>query len=86
MSNFVNSYFSNGLRFTKPPTRWVSRVTKAATGKFFPKGTAKSLLARRLALVCKGQFFERLLTRFSVPEEVGSEEVGWQKAEKHVVL
>jgi hypothetical protein len=28
------------------------------------------LLARRLALVCRGHFFERLLTRFSVPEEV----------------
>jgi MoxR-like ATPase len=35
-----------------------------------PPGTAKSLLARRLALVCKGQFFERLLTRFSVPEDM----------------
>jgi len=35
-----------------------------------PPGTAKSLLARRLATVCCGEFFERLLTRFSVPEEM----------------
>ncbi|CAE8587852.1 unnamed protein product [Polarella glacialis] len=33
-------------------------------------GTAKSLLARRLSAVCSGFFFERLLTRFSVPEEI----------------
>lgn len=33
-------------------------------------GTAKSLVARRLADVCRGRFFERLLTRFTVPEEI----------------
>jgi len=33
-------------------------------------GTAKSLVARRLANVCAGTYFERLLTRFSVPEEL----------------
>jgi len=33
-------------------------------------GTAKSLVARRLSKVCAGSFFERLLTRFSVPEEI----------------
>jgi len=33
-------------------------------------GTAKSLLARRLSTLCAGNFFERLLTRFSVPEEL----------------
>ena len=30
-----------------------------------PPGTAKSLLARRMARVCGGEYFERLLTRFS---------------------
>lgn len=33
-----------------------------------PPGTAKSELGRRLARLYDGQFFERLLTRFSVPE------------------
>ncbi len=33
-----------------------------------PPGTAKSELGRRLAGLYKGTFFERLLTRFSVPE------------------
>lgn len=33
-----------------------------------PPGTAKSELGRRLARLYKGTFFERLLTRFSVPE------------------
>ena len=35
-----------------------------------PPGTAKSELGRRLSLLCKGRYFERLLTRFSVPEEL----------------
>jgi hypothetical protein len=30
-----------------------------------PPGTAKSALCRRLSKLCKGQYFERLLTRFS---------------------
>lgn len=33
-----------------------------------PPGTAKSELGRRLSRLCAGTFFERLLTRFSVPE------------------
>ena len=33
-----------------------------------PPGTAKSELGRRLARLSRGRFFERLLTRFSVPE------------------
>ena len=33
-----------------------------------PPGTAKSELGRRLARLYDGSFFERLLTRFSVPE------------------
>jgi MoxR-like ATPase len=35
-----------------------------------PPGTAKSELARRLHRVVGGRWFERLLTRFTVPEEV----------------
>ena len=35
-----------------------------------PPGTGKSIMARRLTSVCGGQYFERLLTRFSLPEEV----------------
>ncbi|KAK9827021.1 hypothetical protein WJX74_003724 [Apatococcus lobatus] len=35
-----------------------------------PPGTAKSELGRRLAALYEGSFFERLLTRFSVPEEL----------------
>jgi len=35
-----------------------------------PPGTAKSELSRRLSNLCGGAYFERLLTRFSVPEEL----------------
>ena len=35
-----------------------------------PPGTAKSELARRLHRVVGGRWFERLLTRFTVPEEI----------------
>ncbi|KAK9868735.1 hypothetical protein WJX84_010577 [Apatococcus fuscideae] len=35
-----------------------------------PPGTAKSELGRRLAALYTGSFFERLLTRFTVPEEL----------------
>jgi MoxR-like ATPase len=35
-----------------------------------PPGTAKSELSRRLAGLTRGRYFERLLTRFSVPEEL----------------
>ena len=33
-----------------------------------PPGTAKSELSRRLSKQTGGKYFERLLTRFSVPE------------------
>jgi hypothetical protein len=33
-----------------------------------PPGTAKSEVARRLSALVEGRYFERLLTRFSVPE------------------
>ncbi len=35
-----------------------------------PPGTAKSELSRRLHALSGGTYFERLLTRFSVPEEL----------------
>lgn len=35
-----------------------------------PPGTAKSELSRRLSHLTGGRYFERLLTRFSVPEEL----------------
>ena len=35
-----------------------------------PPGTGKSALGRRLANICGGLFFQRLLTRFTTPEEI----------------
>jgi MoxR-like ATPase len=35
-----------------------------------PPGTAKSALGRRLSKLCGGLFFQRLLTRFTTPEEI----------------
>jgi MoxR-like ATPase len=35
-----------------------------------PPGTAKSELSRRLSKLTGGRYYERLLTRFSVPEEL----------------
>ena len=35
-----------------------------------PPGTGKSALGRRLSQLCGGKFFQRLLTRFSTPEEI----------------
>jgi MoxR-like ATPase len=45
-----------------------------------PPGTAKSEVGRRLNSLVDGSYFERLLTRFSVPE-VGTGE-GWMETEK----
>jgi hypothetical protein len=36
----------------------------------YPPGTAKSEVGRRLSQLIQGSYFERLLTRFSVPEEL----------------
>ena len=36
-----------------------------------PPGTAKSEVGRRLSSLLQGTYFERLLTRFSVPEVSG---------------
>ena len=44
-----------------------------------PPGTAKSELGRRLARLSQGRFFERLLTRFSVPEVRSLENHWWAR-------
>lgn len=56
-----------------PPAVGASRlVTFPVTFPHFliPPGTAKSELGRRLSTLTNGSYFERLLTRFSVPEEL----------------
>lgn len=58
-----------------PPTRQVRLLLLAALcGEHLlllgPPGTAKSELSRRLSQLTGGRYFERLLTRFSVPEEL----------------
>jgi MoxR-like ATPase len=35
-----------------------------------PPGTGKSVLGRRLSMICGGVFFQRLFTRFTTPEEI----------------
>jgi MoxR-like ATPase len=35
-----------------------------------PPGTAKSEICRRLSTLCEGRYFERLMTRFTLPEEI----------------
>ena len=42
-----------------------------------PPGTAKSELSRRMSKLTGGQYYERLLTRFSVPE------VGFRTSSAH---
>lgn len=59
-----------------PPQSWQVRLLLLAAlcGEHLlllgPPGTAKSELSRRLADLTGGRYFERLLTRFSVPEEL----------------
>ncbi len=52
---------------TRTHTRHAAACRHARTG---PPGTAKSELGRRMSALTGGRYFERLLTRFSVPEEL----------------
>ena len=69
----IRNALSEGLIERDIPTRLA--LLAALAGEHIlligPPGTAKSELARRLRLAFTGQtYFERLLTRFSVPEEL----------------
>lgn len=55
----ANLPLSNNTPFTPPPHPCTH-----------PPGTAKSEVGRRLSRLIQGSYFERLLTRFSVPEEL----------------
>ena len=48
-----------------------------------PPGTAKSELGRRLSYLYQGTFFERLLTRFSVPEVMRDSQKGTLSPSMH---
>ena len=65
MSSFIHHRFTGWLQ-----VRLLLLAALAGEHILFigPPGTAKSELGRRLARLYDGQFFERLLTRFSVPE------------------
>ncbi|MDF1644914.1 MAG: AAA family ATPase [Pseudomonadales bacterium] len=67
------SSLAEGLIEREIPSRLI--ILSALTGEHSllvgPPGTAKSILARKLhELFAGGEYFERLLTRFSVPEEL----------------
>ena len=67
------SNLSEGLIERNTPSRLI--ILSALAGEHSllvgPPGTAKSILARKLhGLFSGGEYFERLLTRFSVPEEL----------------
>jgi MoxR-like ATPase len=68
----VIDYVSEGLVERDAQARCLVLSALAGEHVLFlgPPGTAKSELARRLHRVVGGRYFERLLTRFTVPEEL----------------